>query len=174
MIVEQKICVCKFPIWMYDKDNKEYFAIPVEVAEERGIQRTESDIEVIVKIDDQDVKFLAIPFETASKRGIEIPEIEIVDHDIPIGLLGKDFITKQFVKVKWHKLNDDYTKKYDIREHIVVAGCKLSDALKNKVFDELEGKEQLKCTEKEVFSVLHPIDEFLNQHIMEIESERIK
>jgi hypothetical protein len=158
---------------MYDKDNKEYFAIPVEVAEERGIQRAESDIEVVVKVDDQDVKFLAIPFETARVRGIEIPEIDIVDHDIPIGLLGKDFITKQFVKVKWHKLNDklndEYTKKYDIREHIVVAGCKHSDALKNKEFDELEGKEKLHCTEKEVFSVLHPIDEFLNQHIMEIE-----
>lgn len=169
MIVdEQKICVCKFPIWMYDKDNKEYFAIPVEVAEERGIQRIESDIEVIVKIDDQDVKFLAIPFETASKRGIEIPEIEIVDHDIPIGLLGKDFITKQFVKLKWKKIDpDSYTKKYDIREHIVVAGCKLSDTLKE--FDESEKKEKLKCTEKEIFDVLHPIDEFLNQHFMEIE-----
>lgn len=165
MNIENKICVCKFPIWMYDKDNREYFALPVEIADERGIQRTISDIEVTVKIDGQDVKFLAIPFDTVAERDIDIPEIEMVEHDIPIGLAGSDFITKNFVKLIWKKPTDEFTKKYEVQGHIVVAGCKHSETIK---VDE-EGTEKLKCTEKEIFSVLHPADEFLNQHIMDIE-----
>lgn len=165
-----EVCICKFPIWMYDQNGKEYFAIPIEVVEEKDIKRLPVDLEVTVDIDGQPVKFLAIPFETVAERGIEVPEIEIVDHDIPLGIKG-DYITKQFTKVKWNKITDDsYTKKYDLRDHIVIAGCKRSDALKNKKFDELEGKEKLHCTEKEIFSVLHPMDEFLNEHFGEIEA----
>lgn len=161
------ICVCKFPIWMYNKDNKEYFAIPVDVAEEKGIQRQPVDLEVTVDIEGQDTQFLAIPFETVIERGIEIPKWELVDYDIPVGI-GGDYITKQFAKVTWKDPTDEYTKKYEVKEHIVIAGCKHSEA--SKIFDELEGKERLQCTEKEIFSVLHPVDEFLNEHIGDIDN----
>lgn len=162
------ICVCKFPIWMYDKNNKEYFAIPVEVVNEKGIQIRPDlgDTEVTVDIEGQDTKFLAIPFETVLERGIEIPEWEIVDYDIPVGLDG-EYITKQFTKLTWKKpAVDSYTKKYEVKGHIVIAGCKHSEAV--KTVDD-EGKDKLQCTEKEIYSVLHPMDEFLNEHIGDID-----
>jgi hypothetical protein len=165
------ICVCKFPIWMYGKNNKEYFAIPVDVAEEKGIQQRADlgDLEIKVDIEGQDTKFLAIPFETVISRGIEVPEWELVDYDIPVGLHG-EYITKQFAKVTWKKpAVDSYTKKYEVKGHIVIAGCKHSET--SKMFDEAEGKEKLQCTEKEIFSVLHPIEEFLNEHIGDIEQD---
>jgi hypothetical protein len=141
------ICVCKFPIWMYGKNNKEYFAIPVDVAEEKGIQQRADlgDLEIKVDIEGQDTKFLAV------------------------GLHG-EYITKQFAKVTWKKpAVDSYTKKYEVKGHIVIAGCKHSET--SKMFDEAEGKEKLQCTEKEIFSVLHPIEEFLNEHIGDIEQD---
>jgi hypothetical protein len=170
---------------MYDKDNKEYFALPIDVVKERGIQIEKGvenglngDLEIDVEIEGKPVKFLAIPFDTVKRRHIEIPEIEIVDHDIPIGLKG-DYITKQFTKVTWKKVTDEFTKKYDIKGHIVIAGCKPSETVKtgdeegkDKDGEEKFQHQKLQCTEKEIFSVLHPMEEFLEDHIGDIEEMR--
>jgi hypothetical protein len=167
------ICACNYPVWLYDKNNKEYFSIPFEVAEGKGIQYRPDlgDLEIVINRDSQDIKFLAIPMSTIEERGLqsEIPEIEMVDHET--NLSDGTAIVRQFMKIVWLKISDESTKKYDVRGHIFIAGCKPSDMIKEKELD-LEGKEKevLHCSEKGIFVVLHPIDEFLEKHIVELEN----
>lgn len=167
------ICACNYPIWLYDKNGVEYFSIPVEIAKERGIEYRPDlgDLEIVINRDEQDIKFLAIPMETISKRGLEseIPEIEVVDHESILS--DGSTIVRQFMKVVWLKITDELVKKYDIRNHIFIAGCKSSEMIKEKEFDYF-GKESevLRCSDKGIFTVLHPIDEFLEKHIVELES----
>lgn len=173
MIVEQKICACNYPIWLYDKNDEEYFAIPVEVANEKGIEHRYDlgDLEIVINRDGQDIKFLAIPMKTISERGLEseIPEIEMVDHDSILS--DGSIIVRQFMKVGTSKITDEFVKKYDVRGHIFIAGCKPSEMVKEKEFDYFgKEKEVLRCSEKGIFTVFHPIDEFLEKHIVELES----
>lgn len=167
-------CVCNYPIWMYDENDEEYFALPIDVAEERGIQirKDLGDLEVIVNRDGRDIKFLAIPFKTVETRNIDIPEFETVDHDV---LVGNDVIVKQFLKVTWQKVIDEIVKKYDLRGHIVIAGCKPSEMVKELGFDDLLGQEKeiLRCSGKLIFVVFHPIDEFLEGHILELRNKKV-
>lgn len=170
-------CACNYPIWLYDKNDVEYFSIPVEIAKEKGIEHRPDlgDFEIAINRDGQDIKFLAIPMKTISEssRGLEsdiVPEIEIVDHE---SILSDDSsIVRQFMKVVWLKVTDEFVKKYDVRGHVFIAGCKPSDIVKEKEFDHLEGKEKevLQCSEKGIFAVLHPMDEVLEKHIVELES----
>lgn len=173
------ICACNYPIWLYDKNNKEYFSIPVDIAKEKGIEYRPDlgDLEIVINRDGQDIKFLAIPMETmsesSSSRGLEsdiIPEIEMVDHESILS--DGPTIVRQFMKVTWLKITDEFTKEYDVRGHIFIAGCKPFDMVKEKEFNHLEGEEKdvLRCSEKGIFVVLHPIDEFLDKHIIELES----
>lgn len=166
------ICSCIFPIWVYDKNDKEYFAMPIEVMDEDGIKKQKGDIEFVVNRDGQDIKFLAVPFESVGIRGIAIPETDTVYHDVKIGEKCDDVIAKQFTKLTWQKLDGKHFKKYDVRGHIFIAGCEPSDT--HKEFDELEGKEVLKCKDKTVYSILHPIDEFIDLHILELEQIKEK
>lgn len=167
------ICICNYPIWMYDEKGEEYFALPIEIAKERGIQirRDLGDLEIVVNRDDRDIIFLAIPFRTVKERNIEIPEIEIVDHDV---LVGQDIISKQFMKLTWQKIIDEVVKKYDLRGHVVVAGCKPSEMVKELEFDLLgKEKEILRCSDKGIFTILHPMEEFLEKHILELKNKEI-
>jgi hypothetical protein len=166
------ICACLYPIWFYDKNDEEYFGIPIEVAKEKGIlyRPDLGDIQIVVNRDGQDINFLAIPMNTI--RGLEsdiIPEIEMVDHESILS--DGSTIVRQFMKVKWAPITDETVKKYDVRGHIFVAGCKPSDMIKDKEFDHLDGKEKevLRCSEKGIFTVFHPIDDFLEKHIDELE-----
>lgn len=175
------ICACNYPVWLYDKNNEEFFAIPVDVANEKGIQHRPDlgDFEIDINRDGQDIKFLAIPMKTISDKtrsrelglgdGTDIiPEIEMVDHETVLS--DGSSIVRQFMKVVWLKVTDEFVKKYDVRGHIFVAGCKPSEIIKEKEFDDLEGKEKevLHCSEKGIFVVLHPIDEFLEKHIVDL------
>lgn len=174
------ICSCIFPIWMYKQvdgreEEEEFFALPVEVAEERGIEIRDDlgDILLDIRRDGRDIKFVAIPFETVQDRGIEseIPEIQMVEHEI--STKDGSSIVKQFMKVTWQKVTDEFAvKKYDVRGHIFIAGCRPSEMVKEMGIDDLTGKEKeiLRCSEKGIFSVLHPIDEFLESHIEELHS----
>lgn len=159
---------------MYDENGEEYFALPIDVALERGIQirKDLGDLEIIVNRDGRDIIFLAIPFRTVEVRNIEIPEIEMVDHDV---LVGTDVIVKQFMKVKWQKVIDEIVKKYDLRGHIIIAGCKPSEMVKELTFDDLIGKEKevLRCSDKGIFTALHPMDEFLGLHILELRNKEV-
>lgn len=167
------ICACNYPIWLYDKNNEEYFSIPVDVAKEKGIEYRPDlgDLEIVINRDEQDFKFLAIPMKTISERGLEsiIPEIEVVDHESILS--DGSTIVRQFVKVVWTKITDEIVKKYDVKGHIFIAGCKSSEMVKEKEFDYF-GKENevLRCSDKGIFVVLHPIDEVLEKHIVELES----
>lgn len=179
------ICSCLFPVWIYDnaKDDEEYFALPVEVIEERGIQIREDlgDLLIDIKRDGRDIKFLAIPFKSIEKYGRKdveesVPEIEMVDHEIVLS--DGSHLVKQFMKVTWQKITREdsekyHIKEYDIRGHIFSAGCEYSDVIKELEFDDLLGKEKevLKCTEKDIYVVLHPINEFLEQHIVELKTD---
>lgn len=167
------ICACNYPVWLYDRNDVEYFSIPVEVAKEKGIEYRPDlgDLEVVINRDGQDIKFLAIPMKTISERGLEseIPEIEMVDHESILS--DGSIIVRQFMKVVALKITDEFVKKYDVRGHIFVAGCKPSEIVKEKEFDYFGKKsEVLRCSEKGIFTVLHPIDEFLEKHILELES----
>jgi hypothetical protein len=162
------ICACNYPIWIYDSGGKEYFALPVEIAEDIGIrtQKEFGDLEVTINRDDQDIKFLAIPFETVSERDVEIPDIEIVDHE-------SGGVIKQFMKVTIIKVGKGtYTKKYDVKGHIFIAGCEFSDTIKNMESDNMKSdskeSESPKCIDKLIYEILHPIDEFIEKHIVEI------
>lgn len=153
------ICACNYPIWFYDKNNEEYFGIPVEIANEIGIrtQKELGDLEVTINRDDQDIKFLAVPFKGIAERGVDIPDIEIVDHE-------SDGVVKQFMKVTIIKIEKGtYTKKYEVKGHIFVAGCELSETN-----DSDKSEEAPKCIDKLVYEILHPIDEFIEKHIVEL------
>lgn len=173
------ICACNYPIWLYDKNDDEYFALPVDVAKDKGIIHRPDlgDFEIVIVRDGSDIKFRAMPMKTMDSRGPEfraediIPESEMVDHEVMLS--DGSTIVKQFMKLKWVPTTDEFLKKYDVKGHIFVAGCKPSELVKEKEVD-LEGKETevLKCSEKGIFSVLHPIDEYLEKHIAELESLR--
>lgn len=169
-MTESDICICHYPKWVYDKYDKEYYAMPLSILERSGVKKQKGDIEFSLELDEKIVKFLAVPFdENFGKRGIPVPDVEMVYHDVAV---GHDIISKQFMQLTWEKLNDKHYKKYDVKSHFVLAGCETSDT--SKVFDELEGKEILMCENKEVYKALHPIDEFLGQHILELESIKDK
>jgi len=161
------ICGCLYPIWIYDADGKEYFAIPAEIGRDIGMIKQENlgDIEVTINRDDQDIKFLAIPCADIIERGIDIPDIEMVDHEY-------SGVIKQFMKVTWMRAGSGtYTKEYEVREHIFIAGCEFSDTIKRSEFDANSSdkeNETLKCVDKSVYAILHPIDEFVDKHIVEL------
>lgn len=172
------ICACNYPIWIYDSGGKEYFALPVEIAEDIGIrtQKELGDLEVTINRDEQDIKFLAIPFKDIAERGVDIPDIEIIDNE-------SDGVIKQFMKVTIIKVGKGtYTKKYDVRGHIFVAGCEFSETIKSSDKSEAQSTERSeverapdesrgeapKCADKLVYEILHPIDEFIEKHIVDL------
>ncbi len=191
---EEEICICLIPVWMYDENDKEYYSLPVQTirAQNIRIRPDLGDVEVTLKREGRDIKFIAMPFETLKERGIEVPQSEMVDHEVPLS--DGTYITKPFMKLTWQKIlnfcgltgsnsigsstgsdstgSDCYhIRKYDVKGHIVSAGCHLSETIKEKKFDEIEGKEKevLRCAnDKDIYVALHPIDEFLESHIEEI------
>jgi len=176
-------CACNYPVWLYDKNDEEYYALPVNVANDKGIVRRPDlgDFEIVINRDGQDIIFLAMPMKTlnSSSRGRDpefriediIPESKMVDHEVMLS--DGTTIVKQFMKLIWVPTTDEFLKKYDVKGHIFVAGCKPSGLVKEKITD-LEGKEVevLKCSEKGIYSVLHPLDDYLEKHILELESLR--
>jgi hypothetical protein len=52
-------------------------------------------------------------------------------------------------------------KKYDVVGHVVFAGCELSEASKGE-----DGI--LACDEKSIFKVLHPAEEWIEKHVIEL------
>lgn len=140
------ICICLYPLHIVDNRNSdsiEYLAIPQEV------------------IDEMDKK-------------INIPSIDVVKEE------GFDGIIHDYVKIVWADSSGAMTKRYDVNNHIMVVGCdspkckvsisktkKSSSSSKDKYKDK-----GCKCEEKEVYAVLHPLDEWRSHHIVEINSNR--
>lgn len=171
MEIEKDICICHYPVWAYDKYNNEWYGLPAIILERMGITKQKGDIEFILERDGVNVNFIAVPFSEVGTRGIPVPENDIVYHDVKI---GNDIVSKQFTKLTWQKPDGKHFKKYEVRDHYAVAGCEPSETYRESEYDN-EGKEKevLKCVNKDVFEVLHPIDEFINMHVLELEKLKI-
>lgn len=110
------------------------------------------------KRDGQNIEYLAMPLEIIDGGEIPVPDIEIKDDK------GLDGIARRYVAVKWKDITPDmHIKKYDVVGHVVFAGCELSDASK-------EENGNLKCDTKSIYMVLHPLEEWAKNHLIEISS----
>lgn len=155
------ICSCIYPKWVIDEMGTEYFAVPTEVAQELGIQRHETDLILTINYngegistDGKGIDFIAVPFDAIEDRQIYVPDTEVIEQEV-------DGIVRLYMVVMWKEPIDEYVKKYDVRGHIFVAGCEPSHLKENE-----EGK--LQCDEKSIFITMHPIDEWVDHHIVEL------
>lgn len=101
------------------------------------------------------IEFLALPIEVIrNEMGGEPfePVIDDVFHEIE----GSDGIIRQYVKVTWKEPDHDSIKKYDVAGHIIQAGCPESD---------------LQCETKNIYAVWHPLDEWIEYHIVKLKKE---
>lgn len=96
------------------------------------------------------IEYLALPIEVIrNDMGGEPFEPSIDDefHEIE----GFDGIVRQYVKVTWKEPDHDGIKKYDVVGHIVQAGCP---------------EDQLQCETKGIYAVYHPLEEWIEHHIV--------
>lgn len=108
------------------------------------------------KRDGQEIEYLAMPLEIIDGGEIPVPDIEIQDAE------GLDGIFRRYVAVKWKDITPDlHVKKYDVVGHVVFAGCELSEALKGE-------NGNIKCDTKSIYKVLHPLEEWVENHLIEI------
>lgn len=111
----------------------------------------------LIFVDDRDednIKYISIPEEVLEEEGgLDNPEFEKVTEE------GFDGELHEYMAVIWKEPKNAHTKKYDVNEHIVVAGC---DA---KVDN--NGK-KIACRKKEMYMVLHPWKEWNDHHIVKI------
>lgn len=104
---------------------------------------------------DKVIEYLAMPVEVIKGGGMPVPDIELIQTE------GLDGIIRDYIAVVWQELKHNNTKKYDVAGHIVIAGCDPSTASK-------EDDGSLICTDKNVYIVLHPVQEWIDQHIIEL------
>lgn len=103
---------------------------------------------------DTKIEYIAIPTEIfEDMQNIDQPEFEEVEEK------GFDGHFHKYIAVMWKDPKEATTKKYEINDHIVIAGCDFPRTNKGK----------LKCYDKEIYVVLHPIDEWTEHHIVSIQ-----
>lgn len=111
---------------------------------------------IIDNRDGKGIEYLAMPIEAIKDGDMPIPDIDYEETE------GLDGITRGYISVTWQKVKDgDVVKKYDVVSHVVTAGCQSEYALKGE-----DGK--LACDEKNIYVVLHPVTEWVEQHIVEL------
>lgn len=179
------------------KEETSGLAIPVQVVKENGasesnIQEVEGmNLGVFRAIDDreankgkagyQEIEYLVIPYELIDSEegraileyyGIVIPDIEVIEHESLNGIVGlyAGIIWQGPTRDESGKIID-YIKPYDVRAHIVYAGCELSSTIKET--NKYTGKEGLQCTEKGIYIVLHPLKEWNEHHEVGIKDGKI-
>lgn len=98
---------------------------------------------------DDELIYYAMPEDEELRKPLDI---DIVD--------GEE--GEHFVAVLWRNITgDDHIKEYEVNGHLVFVGCSSEEAMsKNGKFY---------CGDKDLFLVLHPIDEWLQDHIIEVE-----
>jgi hypothetical protein len=100
-----------------------------------------------------DVEYFSLPFQVISDE-MEgepfVPEMEVVKTESLTGIIGT------YMKVTWKKA-PSWAKKYDITGHIVLAGCP---------------EDARKCDVKSIFEVYHPIDEWIQEHVIELNGNK--
>ncbi len=96
----------------------------------------------------KDIEYIAIPGEDFENMDeVSKPEFHQMIED------GPDGESHKYMAVLWKDPHNAVTKKYDVDNHIVIAGCNAKYA-----------NEGLQCKRKELYVVLHPIDEWKEHH----------
>lgn len=113
----------------------------------------------IIFVDDrytgEPVTYISIPKEIFEEQEyIENPVFEEVEEE------GFDGELHKYMSVLWKDPKGASLKKYNVNNHIVYAGCANVDGQK------------LMCRKKDLFLVLHPVDEWLENHIVRIDDEQ--
>lgn len=118
-------------------------------------------LHIIDKRDNEEIEYLAFPDEVIDDMNgkIIVPEFEVIKEE------GFDRKIHEYMGVMWKDPTGATTKKYEVNDHIVIAGCdsKLSD----------DGK-KLQCKKKELYVVFHPLDEWEDFHIVELHKKNKK
>jgi len=116
---------------------------------------------VIDKRDGQDTEYLAMPLEVIEDGELPVPDIDVQETE------GLDGIIRHYVAVTWKEVMPDmHVKKYDVVGHVVTAGCEISETIQGE-----DG--QIQCDSKNIYVVLHPIEEWIEKHIIEISPIKI-
>ena len=111
---------------------------------------------IIDKRDAKEVEYIAMPLEVIEDGELPVPDIDVQEAE------GLDGIIRNYVAVRWQDIMPNmHTKKYDVVGHVVTAGCELSEASKGE-----DG--HLKCDSKNIYMVLHPLEEWMEKHVIEI------
>ena len=111
---------------------------------------------IIDNRDGQSIEYLAMPVEVIKDGDIRVPDIDYEEAE------GFDGVIKGYISVKWQEIKDGTVmKKYNVVGHVVFAGCELSDASKGE-----DGI--LACNDKSIFKVLHPAEEWVEKHVVEL------
>ncbi len=111
---------------------------------------------IIDNRDGRAIEYIAMPIEVIKDGDMPVPDIDYEETE------GFDGVTRGYIAVKWQKENGNFMKKYDVVGHIVRAGCQLSETSESE-----DG--QLQCTDKSIYTVLHPAEEWVEQHVIELE-----
>ena len=111
---------------------------------------------IIDNRDGQDIEYLAMPIDVIKDGDIRVPDIDYEEAE------GFDGATRGYISVNWQEIKDDMVmKKYDVVGHIVFAGCEPSETSTGE-----DGV--LACNDKSIFKVLHPAEEWVEKHVVEL------
>lgn len=111
---------------------------------------------IIDNRDGKGIEYLAMPIDVIKDGDMPVPEIDYEEAE------GFDGVTRDYISVIWQKIKDgSVMKKYDVAGHIVKAGCEIPETSRGE-----DG--QLQCTDKSIFVVLHPAEEWVEQHVVEL------
>jgi hypothetical protein len=112
---------------------------------------------IIDERDNKIIEYLAMPIEVIKDGDMPVPEIDYEETE------GFDGVTRSYISVKWQKVKDgNIVKKHDVAGHIVMTGCEIHETSKGE-----DG--QLQCIDKSVYTVLHPAEEWVEQHVITLE-----
>lgn len=102
-----------------------------------------------ITVEDEDGSkstFWAMPEdELSDSKEFKVPQYEEVEKN-----------NKKYMAIKWKDPEKANVKSYIVNEHLVYAGCEYDKLVKH-------GK-SLSCREKELYVVMHPIDEWNKYH----------
>lgn len=113
----------------------------------------------LIIVDDRDgkeIEYFAMPIVTIQDEGrgfdnSSLPDMEVVETESLTGIFG------QYMKVTWQEPHDGaILKKYDVHGHIVTAGCP---------------EYALQCDAKNIYEVYHPMEEWIEFHIVELKKK---
>jgi len=107
---------------------------------------------IVDKRSGKDIEYTAIPSQILKDMDGEIvnPIIEYREEE------DLDGILREYMEVRWKDIDHNDINRYDVSGHIMYAGCP---------------KDELKCDSKGVYTVLHPIDEWIKDHIIELNKQ---